>query len=194
MPVIVTANYEGWFAEIASRAGGKGFTRKGKRFLLVEANRKTVDIWHRRFIGRHFDANARSRYHYQQRKAKYRGIKQKLAAGEKIFIRGQELEAEVIKKGGRIDIVRSGQTEASAKVQTPISATAGGAKTLVQVPRYIVRRRAGQPNQKEELQKLTRGEHGKLNGVWRAQFMRNSRRFGNQFKMKRRLGTRSGRV
>ena len=194
MPVFINANYTGWFAEIARRSGGRGFTREGKRLLLREANRKTVDVWHRRFIRRHFVASAAGRYQYQRRKKVYRGIKQKLAVGKKVFVRGQELDAEVVKKGGRIDFVRSGQAEASANVQTAIAATASGAKTRVQVPGYVIRKRAGQPDQKKELQKLTRGENSRLNAVWKGQFLRDAKRFGKHFRLKRRLGSRSGKI
>lgn len=194
MPVFINADYEGWFAAFAKGRGGKGFTRQGKRILLREANRKTVDFWHRRFIPRHFDSLARHRYHYQQRKRKYRAIKRELAAGGEVWVNGKKLEKEVVIKGGRVDIVRSGKTESMAEAQTPIRATASSAKTRVLVPSYVVRRIAGTPNQVREIQKTTKAERQKLTVVWKAQFARDVKRFGTLFHMKRRLGRRSGRV
>ena len=192
MPLYINANYEGWFAQMAKR--GHGLTREGKRLLLREANRWVVDRWHRYYIPRHFSEIARSRYHYQQRKPRYRGIKQDLAAGQEVFVNGQKLEPEPIKKGGRVDIVRSGSTEASANAQTAIHATATGAKTRVVVPSYVLKRRAGQPDQKRELQKLTRAERSRLSAGWRAKAMRGARLFGSRFRLKRRLGSRSGSI
>ncbi len=194
MSLFINADYQGWFAVMAARSGGLGFTRKGKRTLLREANRTVVDIWHRRFIRKHFQAAARSRYHYQQRKPKYRGIKMRIAAGEKVFIRGKELEPEVIRKGGRVDIVRSGDTEARANMQTGIVATAGQAVKNVMVPNYVTKTGVGQPNQAAELVTLTRAEKARLTTAWKAKFYRGVQVLGNTNRLKRQLGKRSGKI
>ena len=194
MSINININYEGWFAEFATRHQGKGLTRQGKRFLLKEANRKAVDFWHRRVIHKHFRPEARQRYHYQQRKAKYRGIKQDLAAGVEVFVNGEKLEPENIIKGGRVDIVRSGQTEQKARIPTPVLANSRSAKTRLVVPGYVLKKRPGGPDQKKEIQKVTFREKGLIRGAWRGQFLRAAHQFSGRFRLKRRLGSRSGKI
>jgi len=194
MSLFINADYKGWFAVMAAHSGGLGFTREGKRTLLREANRTVVEIWHRKFIRKHFQSAARSRYHYQQRKPKYRGIKMRIAAGEKVFIRGKELEPEVIRKGGRVDIVRSGETESRANLQTGIVATAGQAVKNVMVPNYVTKTGVGQPNQALELVTLTRAEKAYLTTAWKAKFYRGVQVLGNTIRLKRQLGKRSGKI
>lgn len=194
MTAWINLDYDGWFAAFAQARGGRGMTRKGKRVLLKNANRRTVEVWHDKYIPPHFDDSARRRYHYQQRKRIYRTIKKEIAEGMQVFIDGKELPPERIIKGGQVDLVRSGKTEAYAEAPTPVVASAGGAKTRVRVPGYVKKRRASQPNQAKELQTLTGHEKGRLAGVWKGQFYRDVRRFGGLFRLQRRLGKRSGKV
>ena len=194
MPVFINADYEGWFAVFAARNNGLGLNREGKRLLLREANRAVVDVWHRRVIRKHFEPQARSRYHYQQRKGPYRGIKQDLARGTRVFVNGKEIEPENIIKGGQVDIVRSGSTEAKANIQTAIQSSAKQAVTRVIVPSYVKKRRAGQPDQGKEIQRVTKSEVHRFTMVWRGEFFRGVRKFSRHFRLKRRLGKRSGKV
>ena len=194
MAMFINANYTGWFAMFADRNGGLGFNRAGKRILLKEANRKTVQVWHDKFIPPHFDAAAAGRYHYQRRKGPYRGIKVRLAKGEKVIINGKEIDPEVIRKSGLVSNVRTGEMEAEATSPTAVTATPFRAITRVLVPAYVTKRRPGQPDQVKEMQKLTRMENNHLQRVWRAKFLRGGRQVGHLFRLKRRLGSRSGSI
>lgn len=176
----VNMNYEGWFAEFAARNNGYGLSVKGKRAILTEANMKTVYWWHTKIIPKHFDSVARSRYHYQQRKRRYRGIKQALAQGKEVYIRGQLVPPESIKKAGRVDIVRSGRTEQQAEAPTPVRATPNKAVAVLRVPRHIVRRpSAGHPDQAAEIKKLTKAEQEQLVRIWKKTFLAAVRVFGS---------------
>lgn len=176
----INADYEGWFTEFAIRNRGYGMTTKGKRAILTEANMRTVFWWHRKIIPKHFDSVARSRYHYQRRKRRYRGIKQELAAGKEVYIRGQLIPPEKIKKAGRVDIVRSGRTEQQAEAPTPVRATPNRAVAVLRVPRHIVRRpQAGRPDQASEIKKLTKAEQEQLVRVWKKTFLAAVRVFGS---------------
>lgn len=111
-----------------------------------------------------------------------------------VYVNGKELEPEQIIKGGEVDIVRSGTTERKANIQTAIFASPTRAKTRVIVPDYVLKKRPGQPNQKREIQKITRSENNRLTMAWRGRFLRGAKRFGHLFKLKRRLGKRSGSI
>jgi hypothetical protein len=185
--VFINADYDGWFAEIAKTS--KGISRKGKRILLVESNRRAVAYWHRTIIPKHFESNARSRYHYQRRKPTYRSIKVALAEGRQVFVNGQKVDPEAIAKQGRVDIVRSGDTERKAENPVAIMSTPHRAVATLRVPRHIVGRpRSGRPNQGAEIKKVTREEKERIVRIWKKTFLAGVRVFGKSIvRVRRRI-------
>lgn len=180
MAVFINIDYQGWFAEMRTATGGRGFSRRAKRVLLADANKAAVEYWHRKIIPLHFERAARSRYHYQQRKKPYRDIKQALAAGRRVFVRGQQLPLERVIKGGTVDVVRKGDTEARAEQQQAIFATENKAVMKIRVPSYATNRRSrtGRPNMGAEILTITAQEKKTLVAVWKRQFMRGVRAIG----------------
>lgn len=184
MTVWINVDYEKWFALFAGVQ--RGIPRKGRRILLSEANAKTVAYWHRKIIPRHFDSSARSRYHYQRRKRRYRQIKEELAAGNTVVVNGQALPAENIVKLGRVDIVRGGKTETKAERRVAIFATEHKAVASLKVPRHIVSRRRGtRPNMAKEIQSVTKAEKGRMVTIWKKTFLAGVRVYGNSIMSKR---------
>ena len=175
----ITWDYDGWFAEFARAKGA--MTARAKNTILTNANRKTVEFWHRSYIPRHFESGAASRYRYQARKRPYKRIKIALAEGRTFQPHngnGEIINDRVI-KGGRVSLVRSGDTEKRARQKQLVTATPGRASGRVLVPRYVSRRRrSGQPNMRQELQRLTAAERAGLHSIWSKNFFRGVRQLG----------------
>lgn len=178
--VNITWDYDGWFTEFARR--GRPMTNRAKNFLLTNSNRKTVEFWHRAYIPRHFERSAKSRYRYQQRKEPYRRIKIALAEGRTFMPHngnGEPIADRVI-KGGNVSLVRSGDTEQRSRQKQLVTATPARSSGRVLVPRYIaIRRKSGQPNMRQEMQKLTASERQGLHSVWSKNFFRGVRQIGS---------------
>lgn len=167
----VSLDYTGWFAEIAQR--GQSFSTRAKNRILTQSNRTVVEYWHRKIIPQHFEPSARSRYHYQQRKSSYRAIKRQLAAGEPVYVRGVQLPAETIIKGGTVDVVRGGSAERQAEQWVPIAATPAKAVARLRVPHYVkeTQRNNGRPHLASEIKRLTHDDKRRMTRVWSKSFM-----------------------
>lgn len=115
---------------------------------IKAAMRAVTEHAHRHFRPRHFEVNARNRYRYRQRSFKYRQRKERLAAKGKV------------KKGGKADLVFSGELEAAAEAPPTIRVTGNRAVASNFIPNY-----ARFHGKLLEIERTTLQERNELNAV-----------------------------
>jgi len=118
IPISVTQIEEGSFE------AKKGELKK----ILREVHADIGEHWHQKYLPWHFEPFAKQKYKHRKRSFKYSKRKRKLAA------------KGVVKKGGTVDNVFSGQTERNLENLAVIRPTARRVTVVMTGPRYITSR------------------------------------------------------
>ena len=160
----MSVDYTGLIADL--RRAGIGLSNRKINAMRRNANQATVLYWHRKFLPGHF-TQAQSRYRLQNRKQPYSEIKRKLASGETIRVGGKLLRDKV-RRGGVIDIVRSGLTERQAVAASPVQAYPSRAILHLMVPQYaaMARKDKSQPDMRYEITRTTQDERTRMMIYW----------------------------
>lgn len=184
--VYINVDYTGFFAEIANQNGGYGLSRKAKRLVLTEANRKCVQHWHEYIIPNHFDLHGRFKYQYKPRKRITNKIKTMLASGDTVYFGGQKI-TDKVEKGGRVDLVRTGKTERQAEESAPIRSTPQKGELTMRIPRYILyAQKKSRIRLAAEITSLTPTDKVVLTEVWAQAFYAALKNFGRSAYLRRR--------
>ena len=118
------------------------------------ALRELVSYWHRNLLKEHFKASNRIRYDFQQRGSKYRAIKRKIA----------KERGDLVRAGGNVDLIRSGDLRDMMLRPHPIRAFASRAVMEMIGPAYLTEkpRDPRRPNMALEITQVIPGEERDL--------------------------------
>ena len=127
---------------------------RGRRRVFKAANGAAGVHWRDKYLMRHFQSGAATRYGYARRK------RSTIARKKRDADRGQALH------GGRRPLVHSGRLAAAMRRLHPVRATPSKATITLHGPRQLnIRPKAGRPNLGMEVLRVSGGEVREINQV-----------------------------
>lgn len=122
--------------------------------VMRAALKALVNDWRKDYLKEHFKASNRLKYGFQPRGKKYRAIKRKIAKDRN----------DLVKAGGNIDLIRSGNLRDLMLRPHPIKAFAKRAVMTMVGPSYLTEkpRNARRPDMAAEITRVIPGEEQAL--------------------------------
>ena len=146
--VHIAVDYVGHAAALAP---GWGVDSRRIKEYRRRANHAGVQYWRVNYLPLHFVPGNATKYRYQKRKRPYQAIKEELAQSGTSYVKGRVLH-ERVQRGGKVDIVRSGHSERSARSANVIASYPTRATLRIQVkPGVGVRPKDDKPDMRHEV-------------------------------------------